>query len=185
MAIPFDLGQCLAGDKRAWEAFIRQFGGLVYSAAARTIRHHLGRHDRTAADDAAQDALVRLVQNDCRLLRTYDPARAALTTWLTVVARSAAIDLLRKRRGGQVSLDEQMDLPAPAPPEPTEAPEIPKGLLSPRQKLILRMIYEDEMSVSAVAEALGIEAQTVRSQRHKAMVKLREYYGVNQEKTRS
>jgi RNA polymerase sigma factor (sigma-70 family) len=156
---------------------------VVYSAAARTIRHHLGRDDRNAAEDAAQEALLRLVRDDYRLLRTYDPTRAALTTWLTVVARSSAVDLLRKRRGGEVRLDERLDVPAPEPDAPVEAPEIPPSLLSPRQRLILRMIYEDGMAVAEVARTLRIAAQTVRSQRHKAMEKLRGHFGVSEEKT--
>jgi DNA-directed RNA polymerase specialized sigma24 family protein len=34
------------------------------------------------------------------------------------------------------------------------------------------------MDVAEVAKALGVDAQTVRSMHHKAMVKLRAYFGV-------
>ena len=47
--------------------------------------------------DAAQDVFVRLCAGDFRLLKTYDPARASLATWLAVVARSAAVG---SRHGG-------------------------------------------------------------------------------------
>ena len=48
--------------------------------------------------DAAQDVFVRLCGDDYRLLKTYDPARAGISTWLAVVSRSAAIDHVRRRR---------------------------------------------------------------------------------------
>ena len=89
-----------------------------------------------------------------------------------------------KRRRPEVKkflsrLDEQIDVPAPEPDRPAEAPEIPQKLLSPKQKLILRMIYEDGMPVAEVAESLAIDPQTVRSQRHKALSRLREHFGVS------
>jgi len=39
------------------------------------------------------------------------------------------------------------------------------------------LIYADGMSVAETAETLAIAGQTVRSQRHKAIEKLREHLG--------
>ena len=38
------------------------------------------------------------------------------------------------------------------------------------------MLYDREMDVAEIARALGIDAQTVRSTHHKAMIKLRAYF---------
>jgi RNA polymerase sigma-70 factor (ECF subfamily) len=65
--------------------------------------------------------------------------------------------------------------------EPQEKLRLPDVLLSPRQKLIVTMIYERDMEVTEIATALGIDPQTVRSTHHKAMLKLREHFA-NEEK---
>src|SRR5579875_833271 len=62
------------------------------------------------------------------------------------------------------------------PAEPVQKLKLPEALLSPRQREILAMLYDREMDVAEVAEALGIDPQTVRSAHHKAIVKLRAYF---------
>ncbi len=62
------------------------------------------------------------------------------------------------------------------PPKDPVKIDIPPGLLSPRQALVLEMLYPREMEVAEVAETLGIDPQTVRSTHHKALVKLRAHF---------
>ena len=179
----FDLKACLRGEKRAWDAFVERHARVIFAAVQRALRVHAPRAGAEDVQDAAQELFVRLVKDDFRLLRSYDPSRAGLTTWLTVVARSTAIDHARKRRLETTGLDHAADVADPAPPptaaeaRATEAVGIPEGLLSPRQQLILRMLFDEGMAVEQVAEALGVEAQTVRSTQHKAILKLRRHFG--------
>jgi RNA polymerase sigma-70 factor (ECF subfamily) len=120
---------------------------------------------------------VRLCKDDFRLLRSYDPARASLSTWLTIVARSTARDGLRRRRPDAVPIDAVPEAQlAVDPVEPVERLKLPDALLSPRQREILTMLYDREMDVAEIAKALGIDPQTVRSAHHKAMVKLRAHF---------
>ena len=90
-----DLEALSRGDKQAWDRFVSRYARVIFAA----VQNRLG---RTAApeevDDVAQEVFLRLCKADYRLLRRYDPARAAITTWLTVVASSTAIDHLRRRR---------------------------------------------------------------------------------------
>jgi len=170
----FDLRPCLAGDRRAWEAFVRRFAPVIYAAVQRTLRAR-GRAARDEVEDAAQDVFLRLVRDDFRLLRAYDPDRASLPTWLTIVARSAAIDRLRRRRIPAVPLEDHAVPPAPPAPEPAEPLELPPGLLTGRQQLVLTMLFERQMSVEEAAAALGVDTQTIRSTKHKAISRLREH----------
>jgi RNA polymerase sigma factor (sigma-70 family) len=120
---------------------------------------------------------VRLCKDQFRLLRSYDPARAALSTWLTIVARSTARDALRRRRFDSVPIDNVPEAQlAVAPVEPVYKLKLPEALLSPRQREILGMLYDREMEVAEIAKALGIDPQTVRSAHHKAMIKLRAHF---------
>src|SRR5438034_11345000 len=128
-------------------------------------------------EDLTQEVFVRLCKDDFRLLRSYDPARAALSTWLTIVARSTARDALRRRRVDSVPIEAVPEAQlAVDPVEPGEKLKLPEALLSPRQREILAMLYDREMDVAEIARALGIDPQTVRSAHHKAMIKLRAHF---------
>ena len=164
----------LRGEKAAWDAFVRRYGGLVV-AAVRGVAMA-----QPEVEDLTQEVFVRLCKDDFRLLRTYDPERASLSTWITIVARSTARDGLRRRRAETVPLDAVPEAQLAIDPVlPVEKLKLPEALLSPRQREILVMLYDREMDVAEIARALGIDPQTVRSAHHKAMVKLRAHFRAN------
>ena len=172
----FDLQACLGGDARAWAAFVERFAPVILAAVSRTFHARGAGHDEAAIEDATQDVFVRLVREGFRLLRSFNPARASLVTWLTIVARSAALDHLRKRRLPAVSLDENLhDQARPAEPLGDEL-ELPPGVLTDRQKLVLRLLFEKDLSVTQAAAALHVDEQTIRSTKHKALTRLRQHF---------
>jgi RNA polymerase sigma factor (sigma-70 family) len=175
VAQDIDLGALSRGDKRAWEAFVRRYAGLV-TAAVRGV----GR-EGVDSEDLVQEVFLRLCKDGFRLLKTYDPARAGLSTWLTIVARSTARDALRRRQLAVTPLDAVPEALLATDGTPRERLRLPDGLLSPRQKLILGMLYDREMEVSEIAEALGVDPQTVRSTHHKAMLKLRSHFATEEQ----
>lgn len=165
----------LRGEKTAWDAFVRRYGGLVVAAVRGVAMAH------GDVEDLTQEVFLRLCKDDFRLLRSYDPARASLSTWLTIVARSTARDGLRRRRAEAVPLDAVPEAQlAIHPVEPVQKLKLPEALLSPRQREILAMLYDREMDVAEIAAALDIDPQTVRSAHHKAMVKLRAHFRSNE-----
>ena len=153
---------------------MRRYAGLVVAAVRSVAR------EAAEVEDLAQEVFLRLCKDNFRLLRSYDPARAGLSTWITIVARSTARDAIRRYRPilvpieaipeGRLAID---------PVEPVRKLKLPETLLSPRQREILTMLYDREMEVSEVAAALGIDPQTVRSAHHKAMVKLRAHFNAS------
>jgi RNA polymerase sigma-70 factor (ECF subfamily) len=166
-----DLDGLLRGEKGAWEAFVRRYAGLVVAAVRGVAR------EATEVEDLTQEVFLRLCKDDFRLLRGYDSARAGLSTWITIVARSTARDATRRHRPVLVPIEAVPEgRLAIDPVEPVRKLKLPEALLSPRQREILTMLYDREMEVSEVATALGIDPQTVRSAHHKAMVKLRAHF---------
>jgi RNA polymerase sigma-70 factor (ECF subfamily) len=168
-----DLDRLLDGDKAAWDRFVGRFSPVIFAAVHRRLKAS-GRGDD--AEDVAQDVFVRLCARDFHLLRSYDSRRARLTTWLTVIAGSAAIDHLRRQRGYTQPLDAVPEAKLAVPPKEPVRLRIPTDLLSPRQSLILEMLYGREMDVADAAAVLGIDPQTIRSTHHKALTKLRAYF---------
>ena len=171
MAREYELDALGRGERGAWEAFVRRYAGLIV-AAVRGVAREAGE-----VEDLVQEVFLRLCKDDFRLLRTYDPARAQLSTWITIIARSTARDALRRRRPVAVPIETVPEgRLAVDPVEPVRPLKLPEALLSPRQREILTMLYDREMEVAEVATALGIDRQTVRSVHHKAMVKLRAHF---------
>ena len=165
------LAELLAGDKRSWDSFVRRYAALIV-AAVRGVATNSG-----DIEDLTQEVFVRLCKDGFRLLRTYDATRASLSTWITIVARSTARDALRRRRPPSVPIETVPEayLKVDAV-EPLPKLKLPDALLSPRQREILGMLYDEEMDVAEIATALGIDPQTVRSAHHKAMLKLRAHF---------
>jgi RNA polymerase sigma factor (sigma-70 family) len=168
---PDPLAALLAGDKRSWEAFVRRYAALIV-AAVRSVAPTSG-----DVEDLTQEVFVRLCKDEFRLLRNYDATRASLSTWMTIVARSTARDALRRRRPISVPIEAVPEaLLKVDAVEPSPKLKLPEALLSPRQREILGMLYDGEMDVAEIAEALSIDPQTVRSAHHKAMLKLRAHF---------
>ena len=176
MAQGGELDALARGDKGAWEAFVRRYAGLVAAAVRGVAR------EAAEVEDLAQEVFFRLCKDDFRLLRSYDPARAGLSTWITIVARSTARDAMRRYRPVLTPIDAVPEgRLAVDPVEPIQKLKLPDALLSPRQREILTMLYDREMEVAEIAAALGIDPQTVRSAHHKAMVKLRAHFRAKEE----
>jgi RNA polymerase sigma-70 factor (ECF subfamily) len=168
-----DLDSLLAGDKSAWDRFVARYAAVIFAA----VRRRLVPAGRVAdAEDVVQDVFVKLCQHDFRLLRRYDAARAKITTWLTVVANSAAVDHLRRLRRRTEDIEAMPESILAVDPVIHEEVKIPEGMLSPRQALVLELLYQRDMTPGEAAEVIGIDPQTVRSMHHKALVKLRAHF---------
>jgi RNA polymerase sigma factor (sigma-70 family) len=165
-----DLAALCRGDKPAWDNFVRRYAGLIVSAVKGVAR------DPVDIDDLVQDVFVRLCKDGFRLMKTYDPQRAGLSTWLTIVARSTARDTMRRRHLPSTPIESVPESLLSVAPKSVERILYPDTLLSPRQKLVLTMLYDHDMDVADAAQALGVDPQTIRSTHHKAMLKLRSYF---------
>jgi RNA polymerase sigma factor (sigma-70 family) len=178
LAQDIDLQALTGGDKAAWDAFVRRYAGLLVAAVRGVAREGVD------VEDLVQEVFVRLCKDGFRLLKTYDPARAGLSTWLTIVARSTARDALRRRQLAVTPLEAVPESLLATEAAPPERLRLPEGLLSPRQKLVLAMLYDRDMEVGDVAQALGVDPQTVRSTHHKAMLKLRSHFAANEQEVK-
>lgn len=162
------------GSTEAWDEFVETYSSAIFGAVINTLRRSgYGPDD---SHDVSQDVYVRLCKNDFRLLKQFDSTRAGLKTWLGVVSSSATIDFLRRKRASTVPLDQVPEEMNSVEPEMRDPVRIPDGLLSERQALVLRLLYDRDMDAKEVAALLGIDSQTVRSTHHKALVKLRRHF---------
>jgi RNA polymerase sigma-70 factor (ECF subfamily) len=171
-----DISRLLGGDRQSWEKFVKRYAPVIYSAVFKLLETYCGHADPAQAADLTQAVFMNLVKDNYRLLRHFDARKASMATWLRLIARSRSLDVLRKRRIVTEPLDGLVYEPrAPVSPAMPEI-DIPANLLSARQLLIMHLLFDKDLQVEQVAKLLKINAQTVRSTKHKALTKLRKYY---------
>jgi RNA polymerase sigma-70 factor (ECF subfamily) len=175
-----DLPSCIAGSKRAWDDFVRVAAPVIYAAVRRALRAR-GRPQQET-DDRVQEVYMRLLRDDCRLLRTFDPRRAALSTWLTLIARTVVHEHVRRKRLPTVEVDGLANMArtpsaadAAAPTSGRDNPPIPMSLLSDQQRQVIEMLFHHGLTVEQAAARLRVQPQTIRSAKHKALTRLREH----------
>ena len=158
-----------AGRDRAFEELLRRYEGKVYRLCCALLR------DRTQAEDAAQESLVRV----WKALDRYD-GRASLSSWIYAITRNRCLTALEKRRSLD-SLDElgeeaEFGLPATGAPRDGHAEQLLDlvQLLPERLRRALVLYYYEERSVSEVALMLGCPEGTVKTTLFRARTALAE-----------
>lgn len=176
-----DIAACLMGDRRAWQEFVSCYRQHISRVVSWTLRRHSPQLPLTEeVEDVVQEVFMRLIRGNYRLLESWNPQRGTFATWLTVVSRSAALDTLRNSRNRvlaqsmHLSLDECPELLAEVKSS-TDTLHFPEGILTPRQRSVLLLMFEKDMTAEEVAALLDIAPQTVRSTMHSAMLRLREH----------
>jgi RNA polymerase sigma-70 factor, ECF subfamily len=154
---------------RAFEELLRRYEGKIYRLCCALLR------DRTQAEDAAQESLVRV----WKALDRYDE-RASLSSWIYAITRNRCLTALEKRRPMD-SLDElgekaELGLPATEEPGDGRAEQLLGlvELLPDRLRRALVLYYYEERSVSEVALMLGCPEGTVKTALFRARAALAE-----------
>jgi RNA polymerase sigma-70 factor, ECF subfamily len=158
------------GDAEALHQLYDRYGRIVYGMTYRLTK------DAQLAEEATQDTFVTL----WRRAAAYDPERAKLSTWLFVIARNRAIELVRARtRAPEPHEDVE---PAGAEPDPADlaaladdAERIALALaeLPESQFEVIRLAYFDGLSHGEIAERLDEPLGTVKSRIRLGLNRLR------------
>jgi RNA polymerase sigma-70 factor, ECF subfamily len=155
-------------DPAAVEELHDRYGGVVFGYLLRVLG------DRGTAEDVHQQVFLEVWQRG----RSYDPGRGGPGTWIMTIARSRAIDQLRRR--------------VPEPRDPAAALELMEDpssdvadlfdrwwlasvlaeLPAPEER-VLRMRFAEGLSQVEIADALGVPLGTVKSQMARGLERLR------------
>ncbi len=169
-----------AGDHAALEQLYDQTCALVYSVALRVLR------DASSASEVVVDVFARLA----RRASTYDPGRGSPSAWLSMQARSCAIDRYRadsRRRAREITLTEEMENEmagsAESGPELSARRELHRAVhaalagLSGPQRHVIEFAFYSGLSQSEIASALGEPLGTVKTRIRTAIRRLRAVLG--------
>ena len=161
-----------AGDDRALAEVFDQLASSVYGGALRVLGNG------SAAQDVVQDVFVELWSHPDR----YDATAGSLRTYLIVLARHRAVDLLRSelRRVARQERHYRLtpDEPPGAPGDEVAAAETASvvraavQLLPDGQRRVVELAYYEGLTCREVANAMGIPEGTAKSRLRLAMAKL-------------
>lgn len=158
--------------RRAADGDMEAFGSLydltaprLFAIALRILR------DRAAAEDATQDAYLRIWRKAGR----FDSSRGTPLAWMGVIARNAALDLARSRRESEgLEILETPDFAV----EAVEPPDARLGhclkQLPPDQARAITIMYTNGLSHSELAEHLAVPLGTAKSWVRRGTAALRE-----------
>lgn len=133
------------------------------------------------ADDLAQDVLLTV----WRKADQFDPAKAAVSTWIFTIARNRRIDVLRRERRPEPDAEDPM---LAGEPEPTAEARMTTAQVQARmrkavatlpaeQAEVISLAFYEDLAHSEIAARLGIPLGTVKSRLRLAFRKVRTLVG--------
>jgi RNA polymerase sigma factor (sigma-70 family) len=159
-----------AGDERALETLYRRWSPLVFTMALRALS------DRGDAEDATQRTFVSAWNSRA----SFDPERAAVSTWLVAIARHRIADV-REARARIAAAQEQ--LARLVDPDALIVPEVDLGdrllladelaRLEPAASEVIRLAFYDDLTHDQIARRLDMPLGTVKSHIRRSLTRLR------------
>ena len=158
----------------AFQLTLGRYQDKVYRLCCALLR------DPSAAEDAAQESLVRI----WKAIGGYD-GRASLSTWIYTITRNRCLTAIERRRELASLSDDavaaeaelQAHTMSAADDEPPEGSELLRelvDLLPERYRRTLTLFYYEDRSVSEVAGMLGMPEGTVKTNLSRARAALGE-----------
>ena len=169
------ISQVLQGDRMAYAEIIKKHQRFVFTLALRFSKC------REDAEEIAQDSFIKAF----RALATFKQ-NAKFSTWLYSIVYTTAMTFLRKKKLDTQSIDEEtslIQLEAYSSDHTIIDVEHKSKMqfvnlaisqLSPLDAAIITLFYQGEQSLEEIAQALGMESNTVKVKLHRARQRLKE-----------
>jgi RNA polymerase sigma-70 factor (ECF subfamily) len=174
------IARASSGDERAIASLYDRYGGVLYAVAYRIVGQ------RADAEEVVVEAFAQAWRDAPR----FEAARGSVAGWLTMIARSRALDLLRARgrreRMTASAAAEQPEVspamgdwrqdPAVAVDEAERRARVREALASlpTPQREAIELAYFSGLSQSEIAERLQEPLGTIKTRVRLGMQKLRE-----------
>lgn len=156
-----------AGDPGKAKYLFTEYSSLMYDVAYGILHHQQN------AEDAVQDAFLKILQNVP--LFEQKPA-GEVRALIIVITRNTALNLRRKLRHTVCSYDDDMlqDESMTVSNEAAERVQSAFVLLSEEEQQLLHMKYWEELTHSEIAASLGISESAAVSRVRRARSHLKE-----------
>ena len=169
----------LIAENRDRTAFMQLFGYFAPRVKGFLIGRGLTAH---AADDVLQEVMLAIWNK----ADSYNPEKAALSTWIFTIARYKYIDRLRRESKHKSESDDLIDLRESDAPiadddvmqnQRQTAVQAAIANLPADQQSVIFLSFIKGLAHSEIAEQLGLPLGTVKSRIRRAFARLREELG--------
>jgi RNA polymerase sigma-70 factor (ECF subfamily) len=159
------------GETDALRTLYERYGSILFGYSLRLLGDH------QAAEECTQDVLVSVWRN----ARGYDPARAAVSSWMLAMARNRSIDVMRRRAArpadphAEVPPGSEVPDTAERVVEQDTAARVAEALaeLPNGQREVVLLAYFQGLSHSEIADQLQVPLGTVKGRMRLALDRLR------------
>ncbi len=173
------MDRCKMGDRFAIDALFRKHHATAFAYAYKMTKH------LDEAADVVSECFLRIYRSIGRYR-----AEATFTAWMYKILKNCFLDMRKKNNVLETaSLDEVFDTktgsvhfePRDESPSPHDLCEQRKNSadvrcvldrLSPKEKCLLLLYHENELTYAEIGTLANIPAGTVKSQMHRARVKM-------------
>ncbi|HUQ82779.1 MAG TPA: sigma-70 family RNA polymerase sigma factor [Gemmatimonadaceae bacterium] len=175
------VSRAAVGDERALGELYDRYGGLAFSLASAIVG------ERADAEEVVAEAFAQI----WRSASAFDPSRGSVAAWVSTIARTRALDLVRSRKRRARVLEEaavvtdegEMFVLAPSTESTDRGAELTEtsaivrrslaDLPAPQRKVI-ELAYFGGLSQSEIAAQLSEPLGTVKTRMRAGMEKLRQ-----------
>jgi RNA polymerase sigma-70 factor, ECF subfamily len=153
------------GDRAALGQLYDRFASLANGLALRILR------DVAEAEDVVQEVFLQVWRQADR----FDAARGTPEAWICTIARSRALDRLRRRAARKEDAGPVEPFPA-AEPATDDALAVRTAVagLSEDQRRAVELAYYEGLTQTEIARRLGEPLGTIKTRIRTAMMRLRE-----------
>ncbi len=152
----------------------QKYASRVYYLALRESR---STHD---AEDVRAETFLRVLQ---AIRNNQVRSKGSLPSFILGTTRNVLHELFhRRRQRGVTSQPEEAELPTPPPEELFLETEVRQAVeqtiarLKPRERVLLRLHFYEELPTDEIARRVGIAPQRVRLVKSRALIHFREVY---------
>lgn len=169
------ISKVLQGDKGAYAQIIKQHQRFVFTLALRFSKC------REDAEEIAQDSFIKAF----RAIHTFKQ-NSKFSTWLYSIVYTTSMTFLRKKRLDTTSIDDEtivIQLEGQVSDHAVIDVEHKSKMhyvnlaisqLAPLDAAVITLFYQGEQSLEEIAQALGMESNTVKVKLHRARHRLKE-----------
>ncbi|MCB1510015.1 MAG: sigma-70 family RNA polymerase sigma factor [Hyphomicrobiaceae bacterium] len=159
-------------DQRAIEALFARYQVRVFRFILRRVR------SEAVAEELTNEVFLEVWRNAARF-----EGRSSLSSWMLGIAHNKAISSLRKRTEDELDEDAVGAIADDADTPDVVTQKLDKGQLiricmerlSDDHREVLDLVYYQELSISEIAEAIGVPENTVKTRVFYARKKLSEF----------
>lgn len=185
---------CLSRDRNSWEVFVKKYTKMVYFVINNINQSKSAPLNQEDIEDLHNDVFLALLEK--KLSQFRGERSCSLASWVRIVTVSKTLNTIKSRQvrthymGSMSKTDDDGDMVVMDVEDQSESQEdiiIGEegmsrlkeyiGSLAPRERFLMKLYYERELSNEQIAGMLEMSIGALYTFKHRVMKKLEDFVG--------